>query len=124
MACLVGLLAFAHYGNRALSLAEWVLFGFLSTTTLALPRLGRRMYDWYLAYAHRQTPRRRALVVGGGDTGEVVMREMRRNPQVELRVIGFVDDDPRSSPCRFTATHVWVRPRTSPKSLRSTACRM
>ncbi|BCW96746.1 MAG: polysaccharide biosynthesis protein [Fimbriimonadales bacterium] len=95
MACLVGLLAFAHYGNRALSLAEWVLFGFLSTTTLALPRLGRRMYDWYLAYAHRQTPRRRALVVGGGDTGEVVMREMRRNPQVELRVIGFVDDDPQ-----------------------------
>jgi FlaA1/EpsC-like NDP-sugar epimerase len=95
IACIIGLLAFAYYSGRPFSLAEWVLFGFLSTTALALPRIGRRLYDWYLAYTRNQVPRRRALVVGGGDTGEVVMREMRRNPQVELRVVGFVDDDPQ-----------------------------
>ncbi|MCX7992114.1 MAG: polysaccharide biosynthesis protein [Fimbriimonadales bacterium] len=94
-ACLIGMLAFAHYAGRPFSLAEWVLFGFLSTTLLSAPRIGRRLYDWYLAYTKNQTPRRRALVVGGGDTGEVVMRETRRNPQAELRIVGFVDDDPQ-----------------------------
>ena len=95
IACLVGMLVFAVYGGRSFSLAEWVLFGFLSTTTLGLPRLGRRLYDWYLAYSRKQAPRRRVLVVGGGDAGEVVMRETRRNPQAEMRIVGFVDDDPR-----------------------------
>ncbi|MCS7208368.1 MAG: polysaccharide biosynthesis protein [Fimbriimonadales bacterium] len=93
-ACLIGLLAFAHAENRPFSLAEWVLFGFLSTTLLSLPRIGRRLYDWYLAYSKNTIPRRRALVVGGGDTGEIVMREARRNPQADLHIVGFVDDDP------------------------------
>jgi Predicted nucleoside-diphosphate sugar epimerases len=92
--CLIGLLAFAHYSERPFSLAEWVIFGFLSTTLLSAPRVGRRLYDWYLAYTRNQSPSRRALVVGGGDTGEVVMREIQRNPRSELRVVGFVDDDP------------------------------
>lgn len=95
VACLIGMLAFAYYGGRPFSLAESVLFGFLSTTSLSTPRIGRRLFDWYIAYAKNQAPRRRALVVGGGDMGEVVMREMRRNPQVELRLVGFVDDDPK-----------------------------
>jgi FlaA1/EpsC-like NDP-sugar epimerase len=95
IACLIGMLAFAYYGGRPFSLAEWVLFGFLSTTSLSAPRIGRRLFDWYIAYAKNQAPRRRALVVGGGDMGEVVMREMRRNPQAELRLVGFVDDDPK-----------------------------
>lgn len=94
IACLVGMLAFAYYGGRPFSLAEWVLFSFLSTSSLSAPRIGRRLYDWYIAYAKNQAPRRRALVVGGGDMGEVVMREMRRNPHTELRLVGFVDDDP------------------------------
>ncbi|MFN3689839.1 MAG: polysaccharide biosynthesis protein, partial [Fimbriimonadales bacterium] len=92
---LIGMLAFAVYGGRPFSPAEWVLFGFLSTTLLSAPRVGRRLYDWYLAYTRNQAPRRRALVVGGGDTGEIVMRETRRNPQAEMRIVGFVDDDPR-----------------------------
>jgi FlaA1/EpsC-like NDP-sugar epimerase len=38
---------------------------------------------------------RDALVVGGGDGGRLVVRELIRNPQLRLRPIGFVDDDPR-----------------------------
>ncbi|OYT71747.1 MAG: hypothetical protein CFK48_04035, partial [Armatimonadetes bacterium CP1_7O] len=95
IACFIGMLAFAYYGGRPFSFAEWVLFSFLSTGSLSAPRIGRRLYDWYIAYAKNQAPRRRALVVGGGDMGEVVMREMRRNPQTELCLVGFVDDDPK-----------------------------
>jgi len=38
---------------------------------------------------------RDALIVGGGDGGRLVVRELIRNPQLRLRPVGFVDDDPR-----------------------------
>jgi FlaA1/EpsC-like NDP-sugar epimerase len=37
---------------------------------------------------------RRVLIAGAGDAGALVVREMQRNPQANLRPIGFVDDDP------------------------------
>jgi FlaA1/EpsC-like NDP-sugar epimerase len=38
---------------------------------------------------------RDVLVIGGGDGGRLVVRELARNPQLRLRPVGFVDDDPR-----------------------------
>ncbi len=38
---------------------------------------------------------REALIVGGGDGGRLVVRELLRNPQLALRPVGFLDDDPR-----------------------------
>ncbi len=38
---------------------------------------------------------RDVLIVGGGDGGRLVVRELIRNPQLGLRPVGFVDDDPR-----------------------------
>ncbi len=38
---------------------------------------------------------REVLIVGGGDGGRLVARELMRNPQLLLRPIGFLDDDPR-----------------------------
>ncbi len=38
---------------------------------------------------------RSALIVGGGQGGRLVARELVRNPQLRLRPVGFVDDDPR-----------------------------
>jgi FlaA1/EpsC-like NDP-sugar epimerase len=38
---------------------------------------------------------RDVLIVGGGDGGRLVVRELARNPQLHLRPVGFVDDDPR-----------------------------
>ena len=37
---------------------------------------------------------RRVLIVGAGDAGALVAREMQRNPQSNLKPVGFVDDDP------------------------------
>ncbi|HUO75212.1 MAG TPA: nucleoside-diphosphate sugar epimerase/dehydratase [Solirubrobacteraceae bacterium] len=38
---------------------------------------------------------RDVLIVGGGDGGRLVVRELVRNPELRLRPVGFVDDDPR-----------------------------
>ncbi len=37
---------------------------------------------------------RRALVVGAGDAGEMIVREMLRSPKMDYRPVAFVDDDP------------------------------
>ena len=37
---------------------------------------------------------KRVLVVGAGDAGSMVVREMQRNPQLGMQPIGFLDDDP------------------------------
>jgi FlaA1/EpsC-like NDP-sugar epimerase len=38
---------------------------------------------------------RTVLIVGGGQGGRLVARELVRNPQLRLSPLGFVDDDPR-----------------------------
>ncbi|MHB1569120.1 MAG: SDR family NAD(P)-dependent oxidoreductase [Solirubrobacteraceae bacterium] len=38
---------------------------------------------------------REVLVVGGGEGGHLVVRELMRNPSLGLRPVGFLDDDPR-----------------------------
>jgi FlaA1/EpsC-like NDP-sugar epimerase len=38
---------------------------------------------------------REVLIVGGGEGGRLVVRELARNPGLRLRPVGFVDDDPR-----------------------------
>lgn len=39
------------------------------------------------------TERRRAVVIGAGDAGEAVVRELKRQAQRELHPVAFVDDD-------------------------------
>jgi FlaA1/EpsC-like NDP-sugar epimerase len=49
---------------------------------------------------------RRVLVVGGGQAGSMVVREIRRNPQLRMNPIGFLDDDPAKKGKRITGVPV------------------
>lgn len=45
--------------------------------------------------AHRGLKRKRSvLVIGAGDAGAMIVRELKRNPQLNMEPIGFLDDDP------------------------------
>lgn len=39
-------------------------------------------------------PKSRSLIVGAGDAGQAIAREIRRNKRLERKIIGFLDDDP------------------------------
>ncbi len=40
-------------------------------------------------------PRKRLLIIGAGDTGEALLREIRQSPRLAYQVVAFLDDDPR-----------------------------
>jgi FlaA1/EpsC-like NDP-sugar epimerase len=39
-------------------------------------------------------PRKKLLIIGAGDAGEKILREIRANPRLNYQVVGFLDDDP------------------------------
>ena len=49
---------------------------------------------------------RRVLIVGAGDGGQLVLREILRNPSLGLNPVGFVDDDPLKRGLRFDGVRV------------------
>jgi len=49
---------------------------------------------------------RRVLIVGAGEGGRLVLREVLRNPQLGLAPVGFVDDDPLKRGIRIDGVKV------------------
>ena len=73
-----------------------VVFDFLLTVVMVGgARLARRTIAERPDKATRRTRARSLLVVGAGSGGQMVVRELRLNPNLGSRAIGFVDDDPR-----------------------------
>ena len=73
--------------SRAVLVIDWML------TFLAVggARIVERLLDeWIRASTERRIP---TLIIGAGDTGERVLRFLRREAALDRRVIGFLDDD-------------------------------
>jgi FlaA1/EpsC-like NDP-sugar epimerase len=76
-----------------LSYAVILLSACLSALAIALPRLATRV----LARRDRRTRRtdaRRAVIVGAGVAGGMIVRELAENPQLGLIPVAVLDDDP------------------------------
>jgi FlaA1/EpsC-like NDP-sugar epimerase len=46
-------------------------------------------------------PKKRLLIIGAGDAGEKMLREIRDNPRLNYDVVGFLDDDPNKKGMRI-----------------------
>ena len=57
--------------------------------------------------------KRKAIVVGAGDAGQLVIKEMLRNPALGYTPIGLVDDDPRKRNLRLHGCGCSARRPTS-----------
>lgn len=71
-----------------------VLFldGLLTGILAALPRLAVRAYG-HRGHGTRRNDARRALIVGAGAAGELIVKQLMAHPHLGLNPIGFVDDD-------------------------------
>ncbi|MDJ0861570.1 MAG: polysaccharide biosynthesis protein, partial [Gammaproteobacteria bacterium] len=68
------------------------LYGLLLVVLLGGPRL---VYRWIKDNHLLTLPGTRVLIVGAGLAGEMLVRDLLRNPQAGFRPVGFVDDDSR-----------------------------
>jgi FlaA1/EpsC-like NDP-sugar epimerase len=105
-ACLLGVLLsmaaiFLFYRDENFSRAVFLMDGGLTFLMAGLHRILVRSYYQVQSRAGNGRPEpaaarppRRVLIVGAGDAGEKILREIHENEQIHYRVVGFVDDHP------------------------------
>ncbi len=76
---------------RATVVIDWLLSIFMVG---GLRFASRLIADTRSGNGKSQGQGRRLLVVGAGDAGALVVREIQKNPQLDLKPICFLDDDP------------------------------
>lgn len=69
---------------------DWLL----SLVLIGGSRFALRILTEQAVAARHDGGARRTLVIGAGDTGALVVRELQKSPQLNLTPVGFLDDDP------------------------------
>ena len=85
-----------------------MLFGLMTGALLTGSRfLVHAVYE--RPWGSSRVPRdaRSVLIVGAGDGGQLLLRELLRNPGLRYRPVGFVDDDPKKQGMRVDRVQVF-----------------
>ena len=75
--------------------------GMLVLLAVGLTRFSVRTADLYLQRGRPGMATQRVLLMGAGEAGTMIAREMRANPQLGLDPIGYIDDDPAKQGMRI-----------------------
>jgi UDP-GlcNAc:undecaprenyl-phosphate GlcNAc-1-phosphate transferase len=78
-----------------------VLDAYLLATLLMGSRISFRLLDH--VFKTNQTRMRRTLIYGAGSGGMAAFNELRDNPAMGMKPVGFLDDDPRKQGRMFKA---------------------
>jgi len=70
-----------------------VIFLGIALALLSAPRLLIRTLSGQPLHS-RDRNARRVLIAGAGEAGQMLARDIRQHPEMDMQVIGFVDDDP------------------------------
>ena len=95
-----GIMLFAIIGlefPRSVYLLDLLLCFLLSGLARFASRLRHEIRNGW----HRRTDAKGLLIYGAGVTGLALAREIRDNPKLGYRVVGFLDDDPRKKGMRL-----------------------
>jgi FlaA1/EpsC-like NDP-sugar epimerase len=90
----------SHLPRRIVALDFLLLLAFVAGTRLLARTLIERPPSGLFASG------REVLVVGAGDAGQLIVRELQRNRRLGMTPIGFVDDDPRKRNDRIQGIRV------------------
>ena len=99
-------------GEIALSIPTGVLVLFFLLSLFGIGGVrfaARAINDRPLAGFRARRDARGVLVVGAGEGGQLVLKEILRNPELGLRPVGFVDDDPLKQGMRISGVKVLGR---------------
>jgi FlaA1/EpsC-like NDP-sugar epimerase len=94
MASLFGLVVFREHEHfsRVIFMLDW---GILLSLMIASRLVWRVYREVYVVPRLRNGPR--TLIVGAGEAGSQLLREIRKSPAANYNVLGFVDDDPEKT---------------------------
>ncbi len=76
--------------SRSIIIINWILDIFF----LGGLRFYLRFVKTYLNQNQKIHAKKRVLIIGAGDAGEMIIREMRKHPELKKEVVGLIDDDP------------------------------
>jgi FlaA1/EpsC-like NDP-sugar epimerase len=99
-------------GDVTLSVPTGVLASFFLLTLVFVGGsrfVARTVYERPLSGFRPHPGARRVLIIGAGDGGRLVLREIVRNPDLGLSPVGFVDDDPTKHRMRIDGVRVLGR---------------
>ncbi|HAF62313.1 MAG TPA: hypothetical protein DCK95_08305, partial [Anaerolineaceae bacterium] len=77
---------------RSVLIIDWVI----SILLVGGQRLSFRVFSERKSKSRtekRTEPNKKVLIIGAGDAGAMVVKELQRNPQLNMRPIGFLDDN-------------------------------
>ncbi len=93
---------------RSVFIIDWILTFLLIGGIRVLIRflLSEREKEFHLLHQvfHLRSgmkPKKRIVIIGAGNAGEKMLREIRDNPRLNYEVVGFLDDDPKKRGMRI-----------------------
>jgi FlaA1/EpsC-like NDP-sugar epimerase len=72
---------------RSVYALDWLLLVMIAGGSRLFIRIFRE-------YLQSESAGKRTLLIGAGDAGEMIVRDMKNNPKYSYEPIGFIDDDP------------------------------
>lgn len=83
-------------------------FGFLSSERILLRAIKMYRRHLHLRRTREQQPGEaaRVLIMGAGNAGALLVRQLEENPQLHMQIVGFLDDNPDKRDARISGVPV------------------